>query len=114
MAELTNAGNWNDEQTHEREKILSYDRRTEDEKRRKLESEQLVSSANIAEPEQSGSSASNEDVDSDSGHDDEWLDWPTSNGDDRNMTLIPTFALEAEWYGVFNRAAAVYRHSSFA
>ena len=34
--------------------------RAEDEKRRKLESEQLVSSAHIAEPDQSGSSASNE------------------------------------------------------
>ena len=80
--------------------------RVEDEKRRKIESEELVSSADVAEPVQSGSSTSNDDVGSESEHDDEWLAWPTTSRDERNRTRIPTVALEAERYGVSNRAAA--------
>lgn len=78
--------------------------REEDEMRRKLESDKIVSSAHMAASEQSGSSSSNEDAGSESGNDDDWLG--ISSVDDRNMTSIPTVSLEAEWHGVSNRAAA--------
>jgi hypothetical protein len=76
--------------------------RADNEKRRKLESNDKVRLTTMGEME---SFPTSEGTDSDTEQEEEWT-LPESSMDARNMIQIPTVALEAERFGVSNRAVA--------
>lgn len=73
--------------------------REKEEKKRKTEIEEVVFSEDVAIPTEERLPSSSSSVDADEFR-------GTSHQDDRNMIPIPTIAIQADRYGVSNRAAA--------